>query len=485
MAGSPTPAQGTPWHERVALVLQLTMERMGVRRQKTQFLLFFSVLFWYIALFATLAFTHLGECRNANRLAWELQGVLDDLSTNGAGGAAVDTADQLLQQLQNDPDVQERPTLAAAAGTAATAWARWQEHKNPERAAALSDAVTRLGSATADARTRAEQALADYLGWMVGGALLLTLLMQWVGIRAFMDAVTRIQGKLRHLADLDFSESIAPRQQRDEIGDMVAAYNTLVAKQGEAIRQIRSQAERLEQSSRELVNCGETIGGSSDQTRQVAAGVRHSADEVGRVVEEVAANVRAVSEATATARQHASSGQRTMAGAGEQVQSLREVAGAVVTLSHTIQDIAKKTDLLALNAAIEAANAGEAGKGFAVVADEVRKLADQTRKASREVERTVGQLQEETASAVAQMDESGTAFRRITEDIEGTDQQVGQIASAAEELSATMRDTVDQAGTVSGQVEDVTRETEQLRALSNRLETMASEITASVANFRI
>jgi len=34
-------------------------------------------------------------------------------------------------------------------------------------------------------------------------------------------------------------------------------------------------------------------------------------------------------------------------------------------------------------------------------------------------------------------------------------------------------------------VEDVTRETEQLRALSNRLETMASEITASVANFRI
>jgi len=101
------------------------------------------------------------------------------------------------------------------------------------------------------------------------------------------------------------------------------------------------------------------------------------------------------------------------------------------------------------------------------------------------VERTVGQLQEETASAVAQMDESGTAFRRITEDIEGTDQQVGQIASAAEELSATMRDTVDQAGTVSGQVEDVTRETEQLRALSNRLETMASEITASVANFRI
>jgi methyl-accepting chemotaxis protein len=95
-----------------------------------------------------------------------------------------------------------------------------------------------------------------------------------------------------------------------------------------------------------------------------------------------------------------------------------------------ISSIAAQTNLLALNATIEAARAGDAGRGFAVVAEEVKQLAGETTKAASTITGRVESMQANTNDVVRAMSEMITAIAEIN-DAQRT------IAAAFEEQSAT------------------------------------------------
>lgn len=202
----------------------------------------------------------------------------------------------------------------------------------------------------------------------------------------------------------------------------------------------------------------------SSQLEQAVTAV----NEMTAAIEEVAGNANSTSRNTEQAQEEVQSGQGKLQETVNTIDSLSveigstnegigRLAGNVQEIGKVIEvirAIAEQTNLLALNAAIEAARAGEQGRGFAVVADEVRALAGRTQESTVEIERMIGNVQNETNVAVKNMETSSrwvANTREMAHDVlevlsrsAGLMDQINQqnlsIASAAEEQAAVAQE---------------------------------------------
>ena len=360
----------------------------------------------------------------------------------------------------------------------------------------------------------ARQAYEDGFGYYrtavfaVGLSVIVSLLVMGIGGWAIIRSVKGVASRLSATAAGMAAGNLTLRTRLDcddELGSIGQSFDQMADTFSGFIGSTQLAVLKLADSAKHFSS---TSARSAHRVEGVAAqalGVATASEEMAATSGDIAQNCMLAADGAGIANDSAQNGaqvvQETIAGmqriaervhsAAQTVEALGARSDQIGAIVGTIEDIADQTNLLALNAAIEAARAGEMGRGFAVVADEVRALAERTTRATREISEMIKAIQQETRGAVASMEEgvreveqgtigaarSGDALQDIINQIQNVSMQISQIATAAEEQTATTGEIATNihqinatAGTLAAESSDGARQAEGLSVLADDLE---------------
>jgi methyl-accepting chemotaxis protein len=339
-----------------------------------------------------------------------------------------------------------------------------------------------------------------------------------VSIRAFMVTTKLLRplgslaADMARVANGDLTVQAAAEGSA-EIGMLTRAMNSMVADLRGIVQQVQNSSQAVFATAGQFHSSAGRIARGAEEVVSRAVTAATAGEEMSATSGDIAQNCQLAAEGAKRAAQSASNGaavvEATIVVMSQIADKVQESAKTVESLGArsdqigqiigTIEDIADQTNLLALNAAIEAARAGEQGRGFAVVADEVRALAERTTRATREIGEMIKAIQGETKGAVAAMEQgvhqvdagtteaakSGDALCEILDQINAVAMQVNQIATAAEEQTATTSQISSNMIQITEVVQKTAGDANESAAASAQLNNNAAELQRVVSKFTL
>ncbi|MGH6611342.1 MAG: methyl-accepting chemotaxis protein [Burkholderiaceae bacterium] len=285
----------------------------------------------------------------------------------------------------------------------------------------------------------------------------------------------------------------------EELRGLVGRINNTAEQVNTASTQARDIATRLltasEAQSKEIKDTGDKVLKMASQINDVSRSAGESAKVARASLDAAERGQRAVFNQISGMNEIREQIQET----AKRIKRLGESSQEIGEIVELITDITEQTNVLALNAAIQAASAGDAGRGFSVVAEEVQRLADRSAEAAKQIGALVRTIQTDTQDAVAAMEKStqGVVEGAKLSDAAGNAlSDIGrvsrQLTDQVERIASATNDQAQSAGGVAQSIERILSVTDQTAQGTRQaaqsigqLATLARELKASVARFRV
>ncbi len=328
------------------------------------------------------------------------------------------------------------------------------------------------------------------------------------------------------MAKGDFTQSIDVKQ-RDEIGKMAEALNTMTSELANMLNEIIGGINTLSTSSSGLKDISQQLSKSSQDTslksntvatateemsinmNSVAASLEESTSNtnlIASAADDMTATVEQISQGTEKARVISDNAVSQSQETSNKMEVLGKAASQIGRVTETITEISEQTNLLALNATIEAARAGEAGKGFAVVANEIKELAKQTADATVDIKNQIDSMQNTTSATVEDIkqissiileinevinnigtavDEQGAATSEIAENISNSSQGITEINENVSQASLVVTDISREISEVDMAAGEIAKSSSNVESSADQLTLLADQLKNMVSKFNV
>jgi len=264
----------------------------------------------------------------------------------------------------------------------------------------------------------------------------------------------------------------------EKINELVESFGEVVGRVKLAAGEVVRGVQEISQGNEDLSSRTEAQASSLEETassmKQMTASVRQNADNSGQA-----------NQLAAAARDQAEKGGVVVASAVRAMSEINKSSKKIADIIGVIDEIAFQTNLLALNAAVEAARAGEQGRGFAVVASEVRNLAGRSATAAKEIKALIRdsvQKVDEGSTLVAQ---SGQTLEHIVSAVKKVSDIIAEIAASSQEQSSG----INHVNTAVMQLDEMTQQNaalvEQATAASKSMADQSQALCDTLAKYNV